>query len=174
MSRLLRDVDRVIAYCWRWGVRVRLEDVPADTLDGEAGFSAGPLHGWIESNGSDSTIWWPSPDSNQLAVMYGRALPHCLLHELSHCVEGIDPSASHEVRGPHLAFQLFSARYLGIRGWHAWMRNFAYDGGIKFWPAVPARKRSSMLRTSFKRAQQLGLLTEDGLPTFGRVLRRAA
>lgn len=174
VSRLLRDMDRVVRYAEQWGVPIRFADPPKSIVGNVAeNVSRGPLHGFIECDGTRRTIWWPMPGD---LSGHGYALPMALLHELSHCVDGSPPDKADEVNGPMLAFELISARRLRIRGWHAWMRNFQIEDLDESqtaewrvtWSDASRIERTRILRQSLSDAVCLNLLTTWGEPTFQR------
>ena len=160
----LEEIERTADFGERWGVKIVLEDHDSDpvvfhSLD----YSSGPIVGTI--CWPTKTVYWPPYRQG-----YGSSNVNALLHEISHCVVNVAPDDVDEVDHGLLAFELFSSRFLHLRGWKSWMHSFRCDwrphGNDYLYCLLPHEGRSDVLRRSFQGAVRAGLLTPDGKLTF--------
>lgn len=150
------ETARVLKYCEAWCVPV-VGASPSPTNDD---YHDGPTI----SSGIDwqtRTIFWDPADTQHPDA------PGALLHELSHILAGEDPQHVDEAASCMLAFEWFSHRYLKLRTWVNYQRNYQLTH-MDEWQYCTNREKHGFIVKSHIEAMKMRILTADGKPTFKR------
>lgn len=169
------DVKRVLREIDSWGVKVLTLSSSANWA-GPGTLTGSPGRSHIGINWHEKYLWMISD-----GVYYDEALPFDLLHELAHLIIGVPPYLVDEIKSGMLAFEHYTSKRLRLSGRGGWMLSYnvvpasltpALPEAEVEWGFASKRVKSAALKESFKEALRLGLLHENGSPTYQSVYLR--
>jgi hypothetical protein len=165
MKTLQHDFNRVVKYVKRWGVTLHFAEPPAEFRQWYD-YHGGPVWGGI--HWPTRSIFWEPREGRGVVYPYqpGPDWPNGLLHELSHVLARESPEHINEVESEMLAFEYYSSRFLHLKSWADWMKNYVLSPDGTEWPDTPTRYRGRCIKESLALAVKSGTMTESGKPTF--------